>query len=225
MRIDAIVFDMDGVLADVTESYRAAIVETVRHFTGKTVSPAHIQDYKNQGGWNDDWALSRKIAADLGVEVPHDAVVRYFQSIFFNGRDDALILRERWIPEPGLLERLAGRNALAVYTGRPRVETHFTLERFAPGIKFHPVVTADDVTEHKPKPHGLIYAGRLLPGKALCYVGDTVDDARCASAARLPFIGICAPENPREPELRRLLADEGAIAVLESVNQLESVLD
>ena len=31
-----IVFDMDGVLAEVTESYREAIVQTVRHFTGKT---------------------------------------------------------------------------------------------------------------------------------------------------------------------------------------------
>ena len=28
-----IVFDMDGVLAEVTASYRAAIVETVGHFT------------------------------------------------------------------------------------------------------------------------------------------------------------------------------------------------
>ena len=29
-----LVFDMDGVLVDVTDSYRATIVETVRHFTG-----------------------------------------------------------------------------------------------------------------------------------------------------------------------------------------------
>ena len=64
------VFDMDGVLAEVTESYREAIVQTVEHFTGKRIARDLIQDYKNQGGWNNDWALSQKIAADLGVEVP-----------------------------------------------------------------------------------------------------------------------------------------------------------
>jgi HAD superfamily phosphatase len=35
-----IVFDMDGVLVEVTQSYREAIRETVRHFTGADVSPA-----------------------------------------------------------------------------------------------------------------------------------------------------------------------------------------
>ena len=34
-----IVFDMDGVLVDVTESYRATIIETVRHYTGVTIEP------------------------------------------------------------------------------------------------------------------------------------------------------------------------------------------
>ena len=31
---DIIVFDMDGVLVEVGESYREAIRETVKHFTG-----------------------------------------------------------------------------------------------------------------------------------------------------------------------------------------------
>ncbi len=41
---------MDGVLAEVTESYRQAIVETVAHFTGKRIERDSIQDYKNRGG-------------------------------------------------------------------------------------------------------------------------------------------------------------------------------
>ena len=85
---ELIVFDMDGVLAEVTESYREAIVQTVEHFTGRRIERDLIQDYKNQGGWNNDWALSQKIAADLGVEVPYDTVVDYFNEIFIgkNGR-------------------------------------------------------------------------------------------------------------------------------------------
>ena len=77
-----IVFDMDGVLTEVSESYREAIVETVDHFTGQRVTRDLIQEYKNQGGWNNDWALSQKIAADLGVEVAYNDVVDYVQQDF-----------------------------------------------------------------------------------------------------------------------------------------------
>ena len=55
---DLIVFDMDGVLVDVTASYRATIQATVRHFSGYEPTPEEIQDWKNRGGWNDDWKLS-----------------------------------------------------------------------------------------------------------------------------------------------------------------------
>src|SRR6202795_3666211 len=103
-----IVFDMDGVLAEVTESYRESIVQTVRYFTGKTVSRDAIQDYKNQGGWNNDWALSQKIATDLGVSVEYGDVVSAFNERFLGQNGDGLIRRERWFPQPGLLDRLIG---------------------------------------------------------------------------------------------------------------------
>ena len=54
-----IVFDMDGVLTEVSESYREAIVQTVEHFTGRRITRDLIQQYKNRGGWNNDWALSQ----------------------------------------------------------------------------------------------------------------------------------------------------------------------
>ncbi len=71
-----IVFDMDGVLTEVSESYREAIVQTVEHFTGQRIARDLIQEYKNRGGWNNDWALSQAIAADLGAEIEYDRVVR-----------------------------------------------------------------------------------------------------------------------------------------------------
>ena len=35
-----VVFDVDGVLVDVTESYREAVCRTVEHFTGKRIALA-----------------------------------------------------------------------------------------------------------------------------------------------------------------------------------------
>jgi HAD superfamily phosphatase len=97
-----IVFDMDGVLAEVTESYREAIVQTVKFFTGTQIQRDLIQDYKNRGGWNNDWALSQKIAADLGTPVDYDTVVEKFNEYFLGEDGNGLIQRESWFPEPGL---------------------------------------------------------------------------------------------------------------------------
>jgi len=221
-----IVFDMDGVLAEVTESYREAIVQTVEHFTGKLISRDLIQQYKNAGGWNNDWALSQKIAADLGVEVPYGDVVKYFNLIFLGTDNDGsgLINREAWFPEPGLLERLREKYGVALFTGRLQYEADITLKRFAPDFTFDPLLCADHVANSKPAPDGLLTIQRLKPGRNLIYVGDTVDDARCARAAGVPFIGIAAPGHLRRDELLRLFEEEQAIKVLESVNQIEEAL-
>jgi HAD superfamily phosphatase len=219
-----IVFDMDGVLAEVTESYREAIVQTVEHFTGKHIARDLIQDYKNQGGWNNDWALSQKIAADLGVEIPYNVVIDYFNEIFIGKNGDGLIQREQWFPQPGLLERLRQRFALAIFTGRLQYEAEITLKRFAPDCPFDPLLCAEHVTKSKPAPDGLLAIQRLNPGRKLWYVGDTVDDARSARAAGVPFIGIAAHNHSRRDEILRLFREEQAVAVLENVNEIEGAL-
>lgn len=217
-------FDMDGVLVDVSESYREAIAATVASFSGQRISREFIQDYKNRGGWNNDWALSQRILLDLGYPVPYQTVIDRFQQLFIGSGNDGLILRERWVAQPGLLEGLAERHQLAVFTGRLRSEAEFTLQRFAPCVRFDPIITTDDVANGKPAPDGLLLIAEAAPGQDVIYIGDTVDDARSARAAAARFIGIAAPSNPRYSELRGLLAAEGAFAVLDDINSLEAAL-
>jgi len=219
-----IVFDMDGVLAEVTESYRESIVQTVEHFTGQRIARDLIQDYKNQGGWNNDWALSQKIAADLGFEVPYGTVVDYFNEIFIGKNGSGLIQRESWFPQPGLLERLRERFGLALFTGRLQYEADITLKRFAPSVTFDPLLCAEHVANSKPAPDGLLTIQRMKPGRKLWYVGDTVDDARSARAAQVPFIGIAAQNHSRRDEIIRLFQAEQAVAIFENVNEIEAAL-
>jgi HAD superfamily phosphatase len=219
-----IVFDMDGVLAEVTASYRAAIIETVDHFTGRRVTNELVQEYKNAGGWNNDWALSQKLSSDLGVEVPYTAVVDYFNQIFIGSNGDGLIRRESWLPEAGFLNRLNQRFDLAIFTGRLRYELDITLARFAPDFNFDPIICAEHVSNPKPAPDGLLTIQRMKPGSKLWYVGDTVDDARAARAAGVPFIGIIAKGHSRAAELAELFRQENALAVFENVNQIEGAL-
>jgi HAD superfamily hydrolase (TIGR01548 family) len=217
-----LVFDMDGVLVDVSESYRATIVETVRHFTGLEVPRELIQDYKNQGGWNNDWALSQKIVVDLTQkDIPYDTVVQVFQSYFFGPNNDGLVMRERWLPAPGMLERLGETFDLTIFTGRLRDEAQFTLTRFVPGLKWSMLVGDDDVQNAKPAPDGLIRIAAAHPGAELTYLGDTVDDARSARAAGVRFVGVAHPRHEGLPDLLRA---EGAIAIIADINELETVL-
>ncbi len=217
-----LVFDMDDVLVDVFESYRASITATVEHFTGVAISNDVIQRYKNAGGWNDDWQLSQRIVLDTGgLHVPFDEVVSVFQERFLGGKNDGLILRERWLPAAGLMERLALRHHLAIFTGRPRPEMEITLSRFVPEISWATTVTSGDVQHLKPAPDGLLAIIEAHAGCAITYFGDNVDDARSARAAGVRFIGIA---NRSSVGLGALLEREGAAAVIENINQIDEVL-
>src|SRR5690242_17336139 len=116
-----LIFDLDGVLVDVADSYRETIIRTIEHFTGRRVTRDFIQEIKNRGGFNDDWALSHRVIRDFGSDAEYQDVVDYFQRLFLgekgDGQGDALIQRERWVPRDGLLERLAEQRRFAIFTG------------------------------------------------------------------------------------------------------------
>lgn len=220
---DLLIFDMDGVLVDVSESYRAAIQATVLHFTGTEPTNDEVQVWKNRGGFNDDWKLSHRMIQELGEEVAYEDVVARFQQIFLGEANDGLILRERWLAKDGLFDRLASKHTLAIFTGRFGWEAQLTLDRFGKGI-FDPVVGVDHVSNPKPHPEGLHKIREAVPHGKVWYLGDTVDDARASKAAGVPFIGIASPTAPRHAELTKLLRREGAIAVLDDINSLEAAI-
>ena len=219
-----LVFDMDGVLVDVSASYRAAIIETIRHFTGVTVTPESVQEWKNRGGYNNDWVLCHHYCRELGVELAYDKVVDYFNEVFFGRNNDGLIAREQWMPRDGLLERLRQRYRLAIFTGRNRRELETTLERFVREPLFDVIITSDDIDRGKPEPDGLIEIRRRTEGEIAAFLGDTVDDAASARGAGVPFIGIAAADAPMRDRLVAALREQGAAAVIENVNEIEEVL-
>jgi len=219
-----LIFDMDGVLVDVTDSYRETIAATVEHYTGARPTREQIQQFKNQGGFNDDWRLSHHIISGVGVAVPFEEMKAHFQTLFLGGDStEGLILREKWIARPGMLEKLSRQFRLAVFTGRPRQEADLTLQRFAAGLTFHPIVAMEDLENPKPAPDGLLRIARENPGAKLFYVGDSIDDARSARAAKVPFIGIATPCNPSYLDLVFLFQKEQAYAIVDDINYLSEV--
>ena len=58
MNVDAVVLDVDGVLVDVADSYRRAIVDSLDRVYDETIDRADIQQFKDAGGFNNDWELT-----------------------------------------------------------------------------------------------------------------------------------------------------------------------
>jgi HAD superfamily phosphatase len=220
-----IVFDMDGVLVDVTDSYRETIAQTVAHFTGTKPTNEAIQDFKNQGGWNDDWKLSHHMVSQHLPDADYETVKAKFESLFWGDGSNGLMMREKWVAGIGVLESLSERFRFAVFTGRPKPDAQLTLQRFAGGLIFDPIVGMYEVERHKPDPEGLQQIAEANPGTKLYYVGDTVDDARCARAAEVPFIGITSPANPRYLDLVFLFQAEKARAIIDDINYLHEVVE
>lgn len=213
----ALLFDLDGVLVDVSRSYRAAIVETARSF-GVEVRTEDISAAKAAGGASDDWELTRSLCASSGRDVPIDQVIAEFERRYQGDADtEGLKVEETLLVDPKTLQRWAERIPLGVVTARPRKDAEEVLRRFGIDGLFATVVAREDAPS-KPDPGPVLLALRHLGVVAAWMVGDTPDDLVAARSAGVIPIGVTAPGD--DPG-----ALAGAATVLGSLAELEEVLD
>ena len=87
MDVDTVVLDIDGVLLDVADSYRRAVVDSVDRVYGTTVGREAIQDLKNAGGFNNDWLVTDAVALYvLAQRAGYDAeITAYADAIAAHG--------------------------------------------------------------------------------------------------------------------------------------------
>ena len=146
------------------------------------------------------------------------------RALYWGENADGYIRNERWLVNPGVLDRLAAGRRLAIFTGRGMQSATHTLRRFCSQIDFDPIVTHEQVEHLKPAPDGLLLIRRAVPDRDMVFVGDNVDDCRSALAAGVRFVGIAAPDTPRHEETKALFEELGAETVLKSVNDLVDFL-
>ncbi|HIH32966.1 MAG TPA: HAD-IA family hydrolase [Candidatus Diapherotrites archaeon] len=218
-----LVFDIDGVLIDVSRSYRLAIQETVKFFSGKSISQEEIQKIKIEEKLNNDWVVSQKLLERLGFEIPLEKVIERFQSFYLGKSFDGLILNEKTLVERQVLETLAGKAELCILTGRPRTEAEFALERFGISGFFKKTICMEDCNgKEKPNPFGLKLLDKYFKTKKCFYFGDTLADIECARKAGFKAVGILPPQD-KSKALKEKMLKEGAAIVLENINNLPSV--
>ncbi|MEL6821998.1 MAG: histidinol-phosphate transaminase [Calditrichota bacterium] len=221
----ALLFDMDGVLVDESESYRLAIKKTAEHFLQQDVSFDEIDAIKQRGGFNNDWDCTVELLMKNDKFVPRDEVIAVFQQFYLGSNFDGLIANETWLPEGDLLDKLSQHYKLGVVTGRPRVEAEYVLKKHDPMNRIEVLIAMEDMgAKQKPHAFGLERIKEMLQVKRCIYLGDTVDDMTAAAKAGCKAIGVLAPQYKSNKHVEQLLFEKGAKHVLKSINQLPEVL-
>jgi HAD superfamily phosphatase len=217
-----VIFDVDGVLVDVRGSFHQSILETIHFFTGQRPAYAEIHRWKNRSGYNDDWRLTTDWIASLGKPVPYETVKARFQKIYWGTKGaPGNVSREKWLVTPSRLRKWSRRADLALFTGRTRRELRYTLKAVPEYDLFRRAVTMNDVKKGKPDPEGLhLLLDGVAPGDAV-YLGDNIDDALAARSARVPFLGVLRQGTDAHRHRAATLRKLGALAVMNSVRDLE----
>ena len=218
---EALLFDLDGVIADVSRSYREAMRLTAEAF-GVQITTAEIASAKAAGSANNDWELTSRLLARHGVEPPPDEVKDRFEEIYQGGEDNPGLHRnESLLIALETLERLAAERPLAVVTGRPRRDADRFLQQNGIAEFFAAVVTMEDAPL-KPDPRPIRLALERLGVRHAWMVGDTPDDMRAARSAGVLPIGCRAPGDAAVADTA--LREAGAAHILTTVDHLEGVL-
>ena len=199
--MNAVVFDLDGVLVDsepVWEEVRRAFVAA----HGGTWQPDTQQ--RLMGMSTSEWA--EYLSGELGVRLPAAEVARgVVEQMARRYEEDGVPLM------PGAVDavrRLESRWPLGLASSSPRVLIDVVLARTGLAASFGATVSTEEVARGKPEPDGyLLAAGRLGVDPAGCAaVEDSSNGLRSAHAAGMRVIAVPHPRYPPAPDALALAA-------------------
>ena len=202
--IGLILFDIDGVIRSVENSYRLSLKKTVYKFSGWEPSYIDIDNAKNEGIWNNDWDLSLELIKrfrkkeNLNLEIPpREAIVKCFEKFCFGVDPDkdskywsGFITNEDLLVDKTFFDLLQSNGILwGFVSGAESASAKFILEKRL-GLQSPPLISMGDAPD-KPDPTGFIKLSKKLLGDKLgasnipiAYVGDTIADVNTVINAR-----------------------------------------
>ena len=205
----AVVFDIDGVIRDVGNSYRRALADTVEEYTGCLLSapwrPSNfdIDALKREGVWNNDWEGSRELIARAwekakgdrsSLQLNFEEMVAFFQNRY-RGRGNNPDAWDGYINDEPLLVTSSYFDELTAcgihwgfFSGATRGSAHYIHTR---RLQLQdPILHAMEDGPEKPDPTGLFRvvtrleqrSGQAIDGVVYC--GDTSSDMQALVAAK-----------------------------------------
>ena len=202
--IGLILFDIDGVIRSVENSYRLSLKKTVSKFCGWEPSYQDIDNAKNEGIWNNDWDLSLELikrnikSKNSKLKPPQRKdIKRCFEDFYFGGNPNkdsknwsGFIKNEELLVEKEFFSFLsAQRISWGFVSGAESASAKFVLEQRLQLVA-PPLIAMGDAPD-KPDPQGFIYLSKKLcrdnlgqENIPIAYVGDTIADINTVNNAK-----------------------------------------
>jgi len=193
-----ILFDIDGVIRDVTNSYRLSVQKTVLEFCHWEPTTYDIDELKNEGIWNNDWDLTLELIKrfinknKLSLKPPsREKIINNFEKLYFgcNPNEDyskwsGFINNEKLLVDKNFFDFLTiNKIKWGFVSGAELPSAKFILENRL-NLNNPPLIAMNDAPD-KPNPEGFLkLANRLLEKDfglncpPVAYVGDTIADIK-----------------------------------------------
>ena len=202
--IGVILFDIDGVIRSVENSYRLSLKKTVYQFCGWEPTYQDIDNAKNEGIWNNDWDLSLELikrnirSKNSKLKPPlRNEIISCFENLYFGGNPNkdskdwaGFIKNEELLVEKEFFSLLsANRISWGFVSGAESASAKYVLEQRLQ-LQSPALISMGDAPD-KPNPQGFIYLASKLSRKNLgqgnipiAYVGDTIADIKTVFNAK-----------------------------------------
>ncbi|MFZ5987882.1 MAG: HAD family hydrolase [Bacillota bacterium] len=199
MDIKAVVFDLDGTLADTVPLTIVAIKEIVRELTGKELSD---DDVSREFG-PVDTQIVRNLLDEQNGEKGVELYVRFFSEKFneFVKPIDGIYELIKYLRETGI--------KVGLFTGRGLRVSKIILEKLNLSGFFDVVLSGDDTTKPKPDPEGILKVLEKLcvsPHESV-YTGDFEVDVLASKAAGVTSV-LALWSSTASEELKNLNPDK-----------------
>ena len=209
--LDAVLFDLDGTLADSMHSIAEALAETLGG-QGHRTSPEELMPHFGPG-------MQRVIRRAIGVD---EAEAERLYALYLPNYYERHMPDTPPLPGAGeLLEELAARLPLGVVTSKLEAGARTLIANLGWSERFGPIVGRDTIGVMKPRPEPLLHALAELgvAGERAAYVGDTGEDMEAARAAGVAVrVGVTAIRSEQQ------LREAGATAVCRDLFAVRALL-
>ena len=195
MTLRAVLFDLDGTLAD-TERQNAEAVARVLERAGRPLSDEE-REFVIGHGWHE---IYHHLVENGGIKLGYEELMHKA------GEERVRLVDEEGLDVlPGAVEtvrRLTARYPGAVVSGSSRAEVEAVLRKLGVLDAFPWFLGAEDTARGKPFPDGYLLAStRLEIAPAECLVlEDSTAGIRAARAAGMKVIGVRAGNFARQPQ-------------------------
>lgn len=183
-RVAALLFDLDGTLADTAAANHAAYAQALAE-VGVLVEPAAFQEAAHGRNWRQ---FLPELLRGAGVEADPAAVARRKQELY----PEAVRGVRLNAPLLALAAAVRGPMRTALVTTASGANARALLERHALTLLFDVVITGDEVERHKPAPDAYLLAAARLgvtPGECLAFEDSDIGVAS-AEAAGVPVVRV-----------------------------------